>query len=103
VWCRLHDIGWPGWTLILMFVRFVNVLALLLLVMVPGQKKATRTARPQFFSNACGRSEVAKCPIKTEIIGEVPTVSTFPVTLLGSSRALDRVLWHLAVCIILAA
>lgn len=66
-----------------MFVRFVNVLALLLLVMVPGQKKATRTARPQLFSNACGRSEVAKCPIKTEIIGEVPTVSTFPVTLLG--------------------
>jgi uncharacterized membrane protein YhaH (DUF805 family) len=49
VWSRLHDIGWPGWMLILMFVPFVNVLALLLLVIVPGQKKANAYGAPAVF------------------------------------------------------
>jgi uncharacterized membrane protein YhaH (DUF805 family) len=49
VWSRLHDIGWPGWTLILMFVPFVNVLALLLLMIVPGQKKANAYGAPTVF------------------------------------------------------
>jgi len=46
---RLHDIGWPGWTLILMFVPFMNVLALLFLVIVPGQKRANRYGEPTVF------------------------------------------------------
>ena len=49
VWSRLHDIGWPGWTLILMFVPFVNVLALLFLVIVPGQKRANAYGEPPVF------------------------------------------------------
>ena len=46
---RLHDIGWPGWALILMFVPFVNVLALLLLLIVPGQKRANAYGEPTVF------------------------------------------------------
>jgi uncharacterized membrane protein YhaH (DUF805 family) len=46
---RLHDIGWPGWALILMFVPFVNVLALFLLVIVPGQKSANAYGEPTVF------------------------------------------------------
>lgn len=49
VWSRLHDIGCPGWTLILMFVPFVNVLALLFLVIAPGQKKANAFGAPTVF------------------------------------------------------
>src|SRR5262245_55121033 len=37
---RFHDIGWSGRALIVMFVPFVNVLALLFLLVVPGQKGA---------------------------------------------------------------
>lgn len=46
---RLHDIGWPGWAIILMFVPFVDVLALLFLVIVPGQKKANAYGEPTVF------------------------------------------------------
>lgn len=49
VWSRLHEIGWPGWMLFFMFVPFVNVLALLLLVIAPGQKKTNAYGAPTVF------------------------------------------------------
>jgi uncharacterized membrane protein YhaH (DUF805 family) len=36
---RFHDIGWSGRAVLLMFVPLVNVVALLLLMVVPGQKQ----------------------------------------------------------------
>jgi uncharacterized membrane protein YhaH (DUF805 family) len=36
---RFHDIGWSGWAVLLMFVPLVDIVALLLLVVVPGQKR----------------------------------------------------------------
>lgn len=46
---RLHDIGWPGWALVLLFVPLVDVLALLLLFVVPGQKTANAFGEPTVF------------------------------------------------------
>jgi uncharacterized membrane protein YhaH (DUF805 family) len=46
---RFHDIGWAGWTLVLMFVPFVNVLALLFLAIVPGQKGTNAYGEPTVF------------------------------------------------------
>lgn len=46
---RFHDIGWSGRALIVMFVPFVNVLALLFLLVVPGQKGANAYGEPTSF------------------------------------------------------
>ena len=46
---RFHDIGWSGRALTLMFVPLVNVLALLFLLAVPGQKGANKYGEPTFF------------------------------------------------------
>jgi len=46
---RFHDIGWPGWGLLLMFVPLVNVLAVLFLATVPGQKGANPYGEPTVF------------------------------------------------------
>jgi len=46
---RFHDIGWPGWAVLLMFVPLVDIVALLLLVVVPGQKKPNLYGEPPIF------------------------------------------------------
>ena len=46
---RFHDIGWPGWAIILMFVPLVDILALLLLMLVPGQKRPNLYGNPPKF------------------------------------------------------
>jgi uncharacterized membrane protein YhaH (DUF805 family) len=46
---RLHDIGWSGRAVLLMFVPLVNVLALLLLLVMPGQKQPNRYGEPPIF------------------------------------------------------
>lgn len=49
VWSMLHDIGWPGWALVLMFVPLVDVLALLFLFVAPGEKRANAYGEPTVF------------------------------------------------------
>ena len=34
---RLHDIGWPGWSILLMFIPLVNLLTAIVLTVIPGQ------------------------------------------------------------------
>ena len=46
---RLHDIGWSGWAILLMFVPLVNFVALLLLVVVPGKKQPNLYGEPPIF------------------------------------------------------
>ena len=46
---RFHDIGWSGSAVVLMFVPLVDIVALLLLVVVPGQKKPNRYGEPAIF------------------------------------------------------
>jgi len=46
---RLHDIGRSGWAVLLMFVPLVNLVALLLLTVVPGQKSANPYGEPAVF------------------------------------------------------
>jgi uncharacterized membrane protein YhaH (DUF805 family) len=48
---RFHDTGWSGRGLILMFVPLVNVVALLFLFVVPGQKGANAYGEPTVFSS----------------------------------------------------
>ncbi len=46
---RFHDIGWSGWAVLLMFVPLVDIVALLLLVVVPGQKQPNLYGEPPRF------------------------------------------------------
>jgi uncharacterized membrane protein YhaH (DUF805 family) len=46
---RFHDIGWSGWAVLLMFVPLVDIVALLLLVVVPGQKLPNIYGEPPMF------------------------------------------------------
>jgi uncharacterized membrane protein YhaH (DUF805 family) len=46
---RFHDIGWSGRAVLLMFVPLVNVLAFLLLLVMPGQKPPNRYGEPTIF------------------------------------------------------
>jgi len=46
---RFHDIGWSGSAVLLMFVPLVDIVALLLLVVVPGQNKLNRYGEPPIF------------------------------------------------------
>lgn len=46
---RLHDIGWSGSAVLLMFVPLVNLVALLLLMVVPGQKHPNLYGEPPIF------------------------------------------------------
>jgi uncharacterized membrane protein YhaH (DUF805 family) len=47
--CRFHDIGWSGWAVLLMFVPLVDIVALLLLLVVPGQKRPNLYGKPPIF------------------------------------------------------
>jgi uncharacterized membrane protein YhaH (DUF805 family) len=46
---RFHDIGWSGSAVLLMFVPLVDIVALLLLMVVPGQKRPNRYGEPSIF------------------------------------------------------
>jgi len=46
---RFHDIGRSGWGVLLMFVPLVDIVALLLLVIVPGQKRPNLHGDPPIF------------------------------------------------------
>ena len=46
---RLHDLGWPGWVVLLAFVPLVDVLFFLVLLTVPGQKKTNAYGEPPMF------------------------------------------------------
>jgi uncharacterized membrane protein YhaH (DUF805 family) len=46
---RFHDIGWSGWAALLMFVPLVDIVALLALLLVPGQKRPNLYGQPPIF------------------------------------------------------
>jgi uncharacterized membrane protein YhaH (DUF805 family) len=46
---RFHDLGWPGWAVLLMFVPLVDIIALLLLLLMPGQKRPNRYGVSSIF------------------------------------------------------
>jgi uncharacterized membrane protein YhaH (DUF805 family) len=46
---RFHDIGWSGHAVLLMFVPLLNVVAFLLLLVVPGHKRPNRYGDPTIF------------------------------------------------------
>ena len=46
---RLHDIGWSGWIALLVFVPLVNLLMILALVVIPGQKGPNTFGEPPIF------------------------------------------------------
>ena len=47
--CRFHDLGWPGWAVILLFVPLVDIIALLFLLLAPGQNLPNRYGGPSTF------------------------------------------------------
>ncbi len=46
---RFHDIGWSSWAVLLMFVPLVDIVAVLVLLVVPGQKKPNLYGEPPIF------------------------------------------------------
>lgn len=46
---RFHDMGWSGWAVLLMFVPLVDIVAVLLLLVVPGQKRPNNYGEPPVF------------------------------------------------------
>ena len=46
---RLHDLGWPGWVVLLAFVPLVDIVFFLVLLTVPGQKKTNAYGEPPIF------------------------------------------------------
>jgi uncharacterized membrane protein YhaH (DUF805 family) len=53
---RLHDLGLSGWAVLLLLVPLVDVLAFLLLLLVPGQKKRNAYGDPPIFLQHLRRS-----------------------------------------------
>ena len=46
---RFHDIGWSGWAALLLLVPLVGIVAMLLLLIVPGQKQPNLYGQPSIF------------------------------------------------------
>lgn len=46
---RFHDIGWPGWAVLVMAVPLVDLIALLFLILAPGHKQANVYGEPPIF------------------------------------------------------
>jgi uncharacterized membrane protein YhaH (DUF805 family) len=46
---RFHDIGWSGWAVLLTFVPLVNLVAFLLLLVAPEQKRPNLYGDPAIF------------------------------------------------------
>jgi uncharacterized membrane protein YhaH (DUF805 family) len=46
---RFHDIGWPGWAVFVIAVPLVDLIALLFLLLAPGQKQANVYGEPPRF------------------------------------------------------
>jgi uncharacterized membrane protein YhaH (DUF805 family) len=53
---RFHDIGWSGWAVLLMFVPLVDILALMVLLVMPGQKQPNAYGEPPIFLGRLRRS-----------------------------------------------
>jgi uncharacterized membrane protein YhaH (DUF805 family) len=53
---RFHDIGWSGWFVLLMFVPLVDILALIFLLIMPGQKGPNVYGEPPRFLGRLRRS-----------------------------------------------
>jgi uncharacterized membrane protein YhaH (DUF805 family) len=53
---RFHDLGWPTWTVAVMFIPLIDILAILLSLALPGQKLENRYgAPPRFLEGLRGR------------------------------------------------
>jgi uncharacterized membrane protein YhaH (DUF805 family) len=59
---RLHDIGKTGLAVLLMFVPLVNLVALLLLMIVPGQKSANAYGEPAGFLHRLQKTGNSQVP-----------------------------------------
>jgi uncharacterized membrane protein YhaH (DUF805 family) len=46
---RFHDIGWPGWAVLIVAVPLVDLAALVFLMLAPGQKQANAYGEPSRF------------------------------------------------------
>lgn len=46
---RFHDIGWPGWAVLVIAVPLLDLVALLFLMLAPGQKHANVYGEPPIF------------------------------------------------------
>jgi uncharacterized membrane protein YhaH (DUF805 family) len=46
---RFHDLGWPTWAIVVMFVPLVDIVALSLLFIMPGRKQANQYGEPPTF------------------------------------------------------
>jgi uncharacterized membrane protein YhaH (DUF805 family) len=46
---RFHDLGWSGWPFLLAFVPIVDIVVLLFLLLVPGQKTKNLYGEPPIF------------------------------------------------------
>jgi uncharacterized membrane protein YhaH (DUF805 family) len=46
---RFHDIGWPGWAVLIIAVPLVDLVALLFLLLAPGQKQANAYGERPIF------------------------------------------------------
>lgn len=46
---RFHDIGWPGWAVLVIAFPLVDLIALLFLMLAPGQKQANVYGEPPIF------------------------------------------------------
>jgi uncharacterized membrane protein YhaH (DUF805 family) len=46
---RLHDLGWPGWSVGLAFIPLVDIVLFLVLFIVSGQKKSNAYGEPPMF------------------------------------------------------
>ena len=44
---RFHDLGWPGWSILLIFIPLVDVIAFLFLLLAPGKKPPNQYGEPQ--------------------------------------------------------
>jgi uncharacterized membrane protein YhaH (DUF805 family) len=54
---RLHDLGWPGWGVVLAFVPLVDIVVFLVLFIVPGQKKPNAYGGPPIFLERWRKSQ----------------------------------------------
>jgi uncharacterized membrane protein YhaH (DUF805 family) len=46
---RFHDLGWPGWAILLIFVPLVNIIVFLFLLLAPGQKNENSYGEASVF------------------------------------------------------
>lgn len=47
--CRFHDLGWASWSVLVMAIPFISPIALLFLLLAPGQKEPNSYGDPPIF------------------------------------------------------